>query len=212
MPFLFDAAIGRYRDTDSGRLIPESRVRLAVDQVADLASKRLAALSQRVLTGELRLSEWQLEAMRVVKTANVAAGVIARGGKARMTPSDWGYLGRRIRDEYAYLRGMASDVESGAQVLDGRFPARSRLYGQGARVTFEAVRSRDAAGYGYQQERSVLHPAEHCAGCIGEAARGWVDVGTLIPIGSRTCLSNCRCTIARRRTRTSEARHLRAVS
>jgi hypothetical protein len=210
MPFLFDAATGRYRDSDTGRLVSEARVRLAVDAAADTASEHLAHLSARLLSGELRLSEWQMEAMRTIRLGHVAAGVVAHGGRAKMTPADWGFIGRRIRDEYGYLRDFANGIEAGAVPLDGRIAARAALYGQGIRPTFEAMRSRDAAGYGYQAERSVMHPAEHCSECVNEAGRGWVELGSIVPIGSRQCLANCHCTIARRPA--PARRHLRAVS
>lgn len=49
-------------------------------------------------------------------------------------------------------------------------------------------------------EETVLHASENCAQCVGLSGLGWVDVGSLPPIGSRRCLSRCRCTISRRKT------------
>lgn len=200
MPFRWDDNLGRYRDTETGRLVAEAKVRLAVDAVADAASDRLADLTVRMIRGDLLLADWQAQSMAVIKTSHVAAGVAAQGGTAQMTPSAYGFLGSEIKAQYAYLRAFANDIGSGLLPLDGRLIARADMYGQHARATFEAVRARDAATYGYDEERSLLHSGDPCGQCPDQAALGWVPLGTLIPIGQRTCLSRCRCTISRRRS------------
>lgn len=200
MPYRWDENLGRYRDADTGRLVSEALVRLAVDAVADAASDRLADLTERLVRGELRLAEWQVESMRVIKTSHVAAGVAAHGGKTQMTPAAYGFLGSEIREQYRYLRDFARDLEAGTVPLDGRLVARAGMYGQHARVTYEAVRTKDARQYGYVQERNILHASESCSECRDLSARGWVDVGSLPPVGSRRCLSRCRCTVTRRKT------------
>ena len=47
------------------------------------------------------------------------------------------------------------------------------------RVSAERVSVMRASGF--REERNVLNPAEHCAGCLAEAARGWVTLGSLVP-------------------------------
>lgn len=210
MAFLFDVATGRYRDTSTGRLVSERLIRAQIDTLADAASDRLADLTERLLRGAIPLADWQRQSMVVIKTAHVAAGVVAQGGKLQMTASHYGFLGRQIRDQYAYLRDMANGIADGSVPLDGRLVSRAGMYGQSARVLYEAVQAREATGRGYDEERSVLHADESCAACRAQASLGWVATGTLVPIGSRTCLSRCRCTIARRRA--SALRSLRLVS
>lgn len=207
MAILFDRALGRYRD--SGRLISDARVRLAVDALADAASDRLADLTDRLMHGNLTLADWQLQAMATIRTAHVAAGVAAQGGKAQMEPAHYGFLGSEIRAQYAYLRDLANGIAGGTVPLDGRLVARAGMYGQHARISYEAVRARDARSRGYTEERNVLHSQESCRECSGLSSQGYGALGTLPPIGSRSCLSRCRCTIARRR---GEQRSLRLVS
>ena len=200
MPFTYDTRLGRYRD-EAGRLVSEARIRLAVDQVADAASDIMADVTERLRRGELRLAEWQVEMMRTVKQAHVAAGVAAQGGRLQMTPSAFGFLGSEIKEQYRYLRDFANAIEAGTVSLDNRLVvARAAMYGQHTRVTYEAIRARDAQNRGYVMERNVLHAQESCAQCVSLARLSWVDVGSLPPIGSRTCLSRCRCTISRRKT------------
>lgn len=185
---------GRFID-QRGRFVSERSVRAVVDAVADHASERMAAASERLLAGEMSLGTWQAEMQRIAKDAHASAAVLAHGGAEQMTPARWGFVGRSIRDEYQFLRDFAEQISDGRQALDGRLVARSRQYGQAARVTFERTFNRDQQIRGYRFERNVLHANESCRGCRAEARRGWVPIGTLVPVGKRTCRSHCRCTL-----------------
>jgi hypothetical protein len=55
---------------------------------------------------------------------------------------------------------------------------------------------------GFEEARSVLHPADHCPGCLVEAEKGWQPIGAMVPIGERDCKGNCRCTVEYRRSGT----------
>jgi hypothetical protein len=193
--FTFDPKTSRYRDNDSGKFITDRAVREAVDRVADEASARLAALSGRLRSGDVTLATWQREAMATIKDAHLAAGIAAHGGTARMDQHTWGLIGRQIREEYRYLRDLASDIASGRQPLNGRLVARAGMYGQAARSTFSSVLARDQLLRGATLERNILSAAESCASCRAQSALGWVALGTLTPIGARSCMSNCRCRI-----------------
>jgi hypothetical protein len=193
--FTYSPETGRYRGSD-GKLVGARAVRDAADRTVDEASDRLAALAERLRSGEITLAEWQTRSMAVIKDAHVAAGLAAHGGRARMDQATYGALGHRIRGEYAYLRGMAREVADGTQPLDGRLTARARLYGQAARPTYEAITARDQRARGATYERNILGAGESCEGCRAQSALGWVAVGTLAPVGARSCRSNCRCRIA----------------
>jgi hypothetical protein len=194
MAYRFNDQAGRFVN-ERGQFVAESTVRRVVNGIADAASERLAQASLRLLDGELSLAAWQAEAMRTIKLSQVATATIAHGGTARMTPATYGAAGREIRTQYDYLRTFAEQIASGEQPLNGSLTARARQYGQAARVTFEREYRRDQQRRGYRFERNVLAPAEHCAQCREQSARGWVPIGTLIPIGQRTCRAQDRCTI-----------------
>jgi hypothetical protein len=195
--YTYDRASGRYRDS-SGRYLSERAVRDAVDNLADLSSARIADLTTRLQSGGLQLADWQQQMMAEMKAAHVAAGVAAHGGRQQMAPADWGAVGRRLRDQYGYLREFAAQIADGRQPLDGRLVARARLYGQASRSTFEAIRARDDKARGMTVEQNVLHGSDHCLQCPGLSARGWVPIGSLPMIGERQCGQNDRCTITRR--------------
>ena len=194
--YSFDRSSQRFRDLESGRFVTERAVRDSVDRVADLASRRMGELTARFRTGEITAVAWQTETMQTIKFSQIASALAAYGGRDQMTQARWGTVGQIIRTEYAYLRRFTSDMLEGRQRLNGRADARARLYGQSVRTTYEAIRRRESAESGMRYERNVLHPADHCDQCRAQTALGSVPIGTLVPVGRRTCRSQCHCTLA----------------
>jgi len=194
--FGYDRNSQRYRDLSTGRFVSERSVRDGVDRVADLTARRLGDLSARFRSGDLTASAWQSEMLAAIKEAHVASALAAYGGRDAMTPERWGFVGYQIRVQYQYARQFAADVMSGRQRQNGRMDARARMYGQAARSTYENIRRRESGTAGLRYERNVLHASESCGGCLNASEQGWVPIGTLPPVGSRTCRGNCRCTLA----------------
>lgn len=194
----------RFRDLSTGRYVSERTVRDLVDKVADLASQRMGEAAARYRTGAITIDAFQAEMFATIKDSQIAAAMLAHGGRSQMGPAEWGQVGQRIRTQYAYARQMIGDILDGRQRVNGRLDARARQYGQAARATYERIRGPQSAGAGMQFERNVLGAAEHCDSCVNQTAQGWVPIGTLVPVGSRSCRGNCRCTISYSRTRDAQ--------
>jgi hypothetical protein len=183
----------RYTDLSTGRFVPRQAVMRELDKVIEYSQARIEDLSGRMVSGELSLPEWQAAMEREIKTVHTAAGAAARGGWAQMSKSDWGFVGSQVKKQYRYFDNFVSDLNSGQMPLNKRVIVRAGLYGQAARGTFEEMRRRMAKVRGKAQERRRLGPAEHCAGCVEQAGRNWQPIGTLPPIGSQECVTNCHC-------------------
>lgn len=198
MALHWDVTAGRFRDRVTGRFVAETQVRAGVDRIAEDASAKARALSVALREERLSLAEWQVEMIRNVRVSSTATAMMAGGGERQMTTGDWSFVGRQILAQAEYLDNFAAQIHSGAQALNGGLDARAAQYGQQARVVFENMRRRERKRAGMTQESNVLHPAEHCDSCREQTARGWVEIGTLVPVGKRTCRGNCKCTISYR--------------
>lgn len=196
--FVWDVHVGRYRDTKTGRYVAEATVREGVENVVAQASSNMRDLARRYRDTNMSLADFQKAMMREVKLAHTSAAMAAAGGRSQMTQSLWGRVGQIVREQYSYLQNFMTATLNGMQKLNGRFDARAMSYASAARATFENVRRVERAAAGYQFERNILHAKESCAQCRDLAAREWVPLGTLPPVGARTCRSNCRCTLAYR--------------
>ncbi len=200
-PFRWDPAINRYRDS-RGRLVAASWVRRELDAALDVRAKAAARLVEDLRAGRISLLDWRREMRQMIKDVHLYSAAAARGGWSAMSPAAYGQVGRRIRDEYGFLEGLVQDIAKGIPV-DGRIAARARQYAHAGRDTFHVAERSVMRQGGMTEERNVLHPAEHCTGagsCVEQSDKGWVPLGTLLPIGRRKCRRNCRCTLEYRTT------------
>ena len=196
MPYRWEpdvAPAGRYRNTRSGEFVSARGVRAALDVTLRSAADPVVALADQLRNGQVSIATWELAMRDQIKAANISAIQLERGGRANMTPADYGRAGQIIRGQYGYLNNFAGDIQSGKQRLDGTLQRRMKMYTDNARGSFYA--SADANMLGNPtHERSIIYPGDSCPGCISENRKRWQILGQMIPIGQRDCFKNCRCT------------------
>jgi hypothetical protein len=194
--FTWSEASQRYRNQATGKFVAREVVRRALDTALDRSRNEVQRLSRALVNGDISIPTWQVSVAREVKSMHLASASLAKGGWAQMGPREFGAVGRKLRDEYGYLAKFAEQIKDGTQKLDGSLISRANLYAQGPRGTYHAIEARGMLDQGKAECRNVLGGSDHsCEGCLAETAKGWQPVGTLVEIGSRQCLSNCRCSI-----------------
>ncbi len=193
----YDEASGRYRGT-GGRYLSGAQVREALDAALDRAERAVVTNSEALRAGRINLAAWQSALATEIKNTHLAAGALARGGWAQMSPAANGAVGAAVKREYAYLRDFAAEIASGEQRLDGTLARRAGMYVQAGRNTYHDFLERDAKVRGATEERSLRSPGDSCEGCISAEAAGWAPIGTLPKIGRRECLVRCRCRMEHR--------------
>jgi hypothetical protein len=190
--YRWNETAGRYIDS-RGRFVAVKMVLDNLDVAIDRATENIRSMSEGLRAGQLTLAEWQLgmrDSIRIIHTTSAAA---VRGGWAKMTPADWGWVGAQVKRELKYLRNFAAQVASGKQPLNGRLTARAMQYARAGRSTAIDMYRRMMIERGMTQELLVRTAEESCIDCIGDAGKGWLPIGTLPRIGSRTCRQNCKC-------------------
>lgn len=191
-PYRWNTVARRYVDS-RGRFVPQTDVNSALESVLESSQRSIGTLTQSLQAGQLSVADWQLGMAREMKSAHLVAAASGRGGWAQLSPADYGWVGQRLRTQYQYLARFAKQVAGGQKALDGTAVVRANMYGQAARSTQREMTRRVARSSGQTRERNVLGPADHCRGCLAATRQGWVELGTLVPIGKRECLTNCRC-------------------
>lgn len=151
--------------------------------------------ARAMMAGEVGIGQWQADFAAELKQMHIATWAAGRGGFGQLTPRDHALIADRLRYQYGKLEAFARQVEAGFRQADseGDVVGRTRLYVRAGNATYEDSKRDSHVRAGFQWERNVLGQAEHCAGCLTETARGWQPIGTLVPIGSRDCLANCKC-------------------
>jgi hypothetical protein len=105
----FDRGTGRYRDK-RGRFLSRKAVQAIVDKRIEKLATKLRRYTQMLSDGNLTLDQWQASVREAIKAAHIQNAIIGKGGRDNMTASDYGKVGQRLRQEYAYLQGFASDL------------------------------------------------------------------------------------------------------
>ena len=193
--FGWNEQAGRYVDLESGRFVKFIEVRGALESVMESAGASMHDLTQQLIDQQISLADWQSGMMDQIKLAHVAAGSAANGGWAQMSQSDWGATGQLIKEQYEFMRNFSNQIASGEQLLNGQALVRADMYGEAARGTFETMQTRyQLINNGMEEEIRILGEADHCDGCLEQAALGWQPIGTLDDIGEEECLTRCHCT------------------
>lgn len=201
MPRLtYEPRTGRYRDPKTGRFLSARDVRLELDKSLENAARVQEKLAGDLRAGRISLDSWRTEMRQLIKFVNIAGAEVAKGGRARMTRSDYGRVGQRVRLEYQHLEDWVTDIRNGLP-LDGRLQVRGQDYMEGGRATHSAVLLVEMGRQGYDEVRNVLdREAEHCEDCPEITGRGWMPLSEMIPVGDRACLHRDKCHLEFRRT------------
>lgn len=198
MPIRWDAKALRYR-AESGRFVKRASVTGALERARDASKARVLALGEQLKAGKINLPQFALSFRDEIKALHLLSGGIAQGGKNHLSPSVLGKIGADTRQQYEYANRLIREVASGRQSLDARFFQRLGMYAAASHGTFVDSERRMYRGAGFDEERNVLHAAEHCEDCLGESAKGWVAIGTLKRVGGRVCRVNDACEIVYRK-------------
>lgn len=191
----YDRKTGRFRD-EKGRFLSEKSVQSLVDGRIDKLDRQLRQFTRMLADGAITLDQWQGSVREAIKAAHLQAAIIGHGGRSGMGAAEYGRIGQRLRQEYAYLQGFALDLleqrSSPAMAL-----ARISLYAESVRGSFWEGASirKEQQGFGLMQR--VLDPtAQHCSDCVAYASRGIVPIGSVPLPGQRcACRARCRCSV-----------------
>lgn len=193
--FTYSTSSKRYHNKDTGQFVGRIQIRQELDSVIDISAARMKNWTESLIDGEVSLPWWQTEMMSEIKSIHTIFAVVANGGWDSMDDSDYERVSGIIENQFEYLQNFANEIYTGEQLPNGTMSARSTLYAESARVTYEAERFLLEKESGSTEEMNILGGSDHCGDCLEATLVGWVEIGSIIPIGSRQCGGRCRCTI-----------------
>jgi hypothetical protein len=195
LSIVWDAATGRYLDPLTGRPVPPAQVQAALNALTNASADAARALYADVQAGRITVAAWQVQFAAELKQAHLAAAALGCGGFDQMTPADFGRVGGRLRQQYAYLNRFAAAYADGdPNATGGRGRVRADMYARAITTTYSEAERARARARGCTEERRIRGGTDTCPSCLRYAARGWVAIGTLPNIGAASeCLTNCQC-------------------
>lgn len=128
----WDASVGRYR-RKNGRFISRNSVLAILGQYLAFTDP-IYAILERYVDGRLSANAFIRLVKNEVKEAAIVAYLVGRGGRAQMTPADWGRVGSVIKEQYRFLDRMAQDLPN---ISEGQLRHRLAMYLNSTREAFE---------------------------------------------------------------------------
>lgn len=190
---------GLYRDAETKRFVPRSRILVELDREKRATQSRLSGLTRRLSNGSLSISEWQTEMGQSLKNSHLRLAALSAGGRSQLTPRHLGLLGDRLPDEYSRIATFSQEMKDG-KISNQQAIARSKMYAQSAVQTFHAGEKIAREQEGKTLAMRSLEPgAAHCPQCPGYSTSGFVPLSQVVAIGTACdCRGNCRCNIVYR--------------
>lgn len=214
----FDPVKNTYRVEGRTRT-PEQVKRIVEARIIEPARRELRRLTEAVRDGRISPEVWFSEMAQVLAYLHGLAATAAHGNvrdlleRARLDvqstiEAEQGYL--RVFRQGVMLAVAVAQSEPGPLLaaaslitLGSRWLARASSYADAGLITFERHRLYLYELHGYREVRRTMHPeAEHCDGCEHEAAKGWVPLPLLVPLGYEQCGQWCKCSVEYRREAT----------
>lgn len=198
-PYIWDASLSRYRDTQTGRIV-------SVETIRDWSNTSIES-TQGIVTEAANIANdnpnaWYNIMRNEIKGEYIRQYLAGAGGRNNMTQSDWGSVGAMIADQYRFLNDFFEEVQTGELAVES-IAARSRMYINSAREAFARASQKSHRKAGYSQQKWTLGTTkQHCDNCPDFAGLGWVSIDFKYKVGRKTaypgngatqCLTNCDC-------------------
>ncbi len=199
--YAYDPTTGNYINAASGRKVTDAQLRVYVRNVSNESSLRMKKSTQQLIAGIILLSAWY-EAMREIMSALYQTiWILSIGGFVFENDTARNIFYALMLPQFARLYNFEGQIKTGEQRLDGSALSRAGMYGKWGNGFYQNIELEQAKSK-YTEARRVLGPTEdHChdsderSGCVELAAKGWMPIAEMTPIGDATCYSNCLCHI-----------------
>jgi len=196
----YDIAKRAYHDGND--YISRRILREKIDKLLDHTKSEATKIARKFDAGTINAAEFEVLMRELLKSSHIVSGVVGRGGRERMTQSDWGRIGAKIAWQNGYLAKFARKLSAGT-LSKAATANRARSY---VGAVYTSFAEGNAAAYQEAKELGVVEPDaiqvrlvttanESCAECEADEAAGWMNPDDLAELGTRICGDWCKCFI-----------------
>ena len=190
--FTWEKRERRYRNKATGKFISPNTVKALTLRRIELVTEELKIIGGLLSDGKITLGTWQKETAGVLKVLHAQQYLIGVGGSANIQKQDYLAIGRKLKEQYNFLRNFAIDLNRGMSLA--QFRHRLSLYAKAAKGSFFAGQRTAAKRSGKTYVIRQLGEAEHCVECESYATQGMVPIDeAILPTEKCSCGPNCHC-------------------
>jgi hypothetical protein len=187
--------------TSTGRVRTRAEVRVEIDRLTEYVRKEAKRYAELLDVGTITPAEFEAAMRQLLKSSHIVAASVGRGGRERMTPSDWGRVGNKLAWQYKYLkkfsRKIAADIISGPASSN-----RVQMYASALHVTYYQSVYQEMQDFPDKPKgkdgkellvKRVLNAKESCDDCVAYANEGWMRLDEMPELGTLECGDFCKC-------------------
>jgi hypothetical protein len=178
------------------RLAPEQGRRLLHGVVAAVRPVVLS-VTDALIAGSLRLAAW-FRSMRDALVPGYFAGALAVLDDPDPPPADVAAIVAEANWQVGYLGRFRNEIATAAHLLGPATLARAEMYAEAVWSSAMKVQLTEKSRDGMREGMRHLGAADHCAGCLSEAAKGWMPLDQVTQIGDTICRTRCHCWLSYR--------------
>jgi hypothetical protein len=196
--FEYRPTTGRYYRY--GRPVTDKELRTYVQNVSTQAEQEARKTTQQLIAGVIIAAVWYDRMHNLMEALYRSIWIVSIGGFLfdDDTQRNAFYLFTLL--QFIWLDNFNRQVRNGIQALNGMAMNRAALYGSYGNGLWQNAKLEQAIQSGKREAKNILGATEHHChdtashrGCIEIAKLGWIPIGQMPAIGSRSCYSNCLC-------------------
>lgn len=135
-PWVWNKSAKRYQNTDNGQFLSNARALELVDQSLAHSGNRALRLAELAANNEISPIDWRNQFRQELKEEYIRQSIFGRGGRDRMTQSDWGAVGRRLQPQYEMIDGIMARIAEG-EFSEGQIKVIQQDFINSARQVYE---------------------------------------------------------------------------
>jgi len=194
--FSYSKSASRYRSDATGRFVARTQITDLLDTQTAKLEARLGNLATAAHEGKLSPAYFAEQMRTELRRGHLQNRALGAGGWDKLTPADFGSVGRRLRDDYARVANLARGIKDGTVTLPQALN-RVQGYAGAARVQFyeadEKARQDAATSKGMVLLMiRDLGATEHCRSCVNYYGQGF-QLQHYLPGQNSECSTHCRC-------------------
>lgn len=187
-----------------GRFVNVLPIRKELDRVELKIAALILSYNERLFNKQWTLAKWREEMDKLVESSHYIFAGLALGSIAKAVRDTT--VARRLDRDKEALKRFAGAIQAKQVPSLPLAQNRGRAYIRSFYVTFQLLDQKAKIDAGFTEAKRVLTPAEHCRtqiqgqaifkeGCYEAAARGWMSITEMPPIGTLVCGQFCKCYI-----------------
>lgn len=168
MPYEWVRSKHQYRNSVTKRWVSHDEVLEYVDTIITGGAIQGDQAASLYLSGQLSAADFGVAFKQELKYSWLQQGILGKGGRDQMDFSDWGYIGRQLRDEYELIDGFVVTLDN---LSEAQIRARAANYFRASRAAFER---------GYVRSFGIpdlpAYPADGSSICMNGDGCRWIII------------------------------------